>query len=118
MARSHGDRHEGERSQAKKQRQLGCKHRTPFVQSAEQFEGAVAALRVIRILSWIGRELDPFLSSRDHMPLDFAHQCSVQSLMSGNLVTSAVFKNLKCPIVTPSSFNRRCPFAISVPSKF
>jgi hypothetical protein len=34
---------------------------------AEQFGGAVTALRVIRILSWIGRELAPFLSSRDHM---------------------------------------------------
>jgi hypothetical protein len=45
-------------------------------------------------------------------------KCCVPSLKSGNLVTSAVFKNWICPTVTPSSFNRRCPSAISVPSKF
>jgi hypothetical protein len=30
---------------------------------------------------------------------------------------SAVFKNFKCPMATSGSFNRRCPFAISVLSK-
>jgi hypothetical protein len=28
------------------------------------------------------------------------------------------FKKWKCPIVASSSFNRRCPLAISAPSKF
>ena len=45
-------------------------------------------------------------------------RAGVESLKSGNLVTSAALKNWKCPMVTPRSFNRRCPFTISAPSKF
>jgi len=45
-------------------------------------------------------------------------RAGVQSLKSGNLVTSAALKNWKCPMLTPRSFNRRWPFTISAPSKF
>ncbi len=40
------------------------------------------------------------------------------SFRSGNLVTNAVCKNLKCVIATSRSLNRFWPLAISVPSKF
>jgi hypothetical protein len=36
-------------------------------------------------------------------------KCCVPSLKSGNLVTSAVFKNWICPMVTPSSFKSPLP---------